>query len=84
MTEDEAKAKQCPFSFGVPEIRGSDGSGIRCCTVHCMAWQWDDGQQNSYAKDRPPGDDWEKVGNFWTRTPKPGQSWRPGYCGMVR
>lgn len=45
ISETEAKAKWCPFTFTVPEQRGADGCGIReggpwvCCTTLCMAWQ---------------------------------------------
>ncbi len=44
MTEDEAKAKVCPKTFGIPDERDEYGSGIReggpwkCRGSGCMAW----------------------------------------------
>lgn len=46
LTEAEAGTKICPLSFGVREIRGHDGCGIReggpwnCSASKCMAWRW--------------------------------------------
>ena len=44
ISEEHAKSKWCPFTFGVPELRGPDGQGFReagpwtCSASHCMAW----------------------------------------------
>lgn len=86
-TETEARELRCCGPDGCGAISMCAGTSERdyryCVGSKCMAWQWDDGQQNSYDKTRPPGDDWEKLGNFWTRTPKPGASYRAGYCGLL-
>lgn len=73
MLEPEALKKQCCID------RKS-----KCIGSDCMGWQWNDGQQNDYGKERPSGDDWQRVGNFWTRTPREGKPWRPGHCGVCR
>lgn len=45
-TEEEARKKRCPLSFGVQEIRNGNGDGIReagpwnCIASDCMAWRW--------------------------------------------
>ena len=45
MTEDEAKKKVCPATFGIPDERDEYGSGIRqggpwkCIGSACMAWR---------------------------------------------
>lgn len=44
--EAKAGARICPFSFGVQEIRTSEGVGLReggpwnCRGDGCMAWRW--------------------------------------------
>lgn len=46
MTEEEAKTKICPKTFGIPDERDEYGSGIRqggpykCFASGCMAWRW--------------------------------------------
>ena len=72
-SEAEAKKKFCPAA----------GMRDRCVGTACMGWHWNDSQQNSYGKTKPEGEDWEKVGNFWTRTPKEGCSYRVGFCAFL-
>lgn len=56
MTEEEAKTKVCPQTFGIPEIRTADGCGIReggpwkCIGSACMMWRW-----VQYYEERPAG-----------------------------
>jgi hypothetical protein len=83
-TEVEAQALRCcgPEGCGMTS-RSSLAPGRYCIGSHCMAWQWSDTQQNSYEKKRPEGEDWERIGNFWTRTPKARKPYRVGYCGLL-
>ena len=87
-TEAQAKELRCcgPTGCGYkPPAAGTSAANDRfCCGARCMAWLWDDAQQNSYEKNRPDGEDWEKCGNFWTRTPKDGKPWRVGNCGLTK
>ncbi len=87
LTEEQAKTKQCHLSFAVPEIRGSDGSGIRqggpwaCATTGCMAWRWAEAEyETKHAGTQPKGDGWENMNNGYWRRSKPG---RLGYCGAA-
>jgi hypothetical protein len=46
LSEEEAKAKICPLSFGAHEVRPRDGSSDReagpfsCFASRCAAWRW--------------------------------------------
>lgn len=94
-TEDQARQKWCPFASTaalpdshpqggtIYDTRGQSTGFTACIASACMAWQWDDGQQNDFGADRPEGEGWKKVGSFWCRNPKPGDAWRPGYCGLA-
>lgn len=45
MTEEEAKTKVCPQTFGIPDVRDHDGNGLvqggprNCLGSACMAWR---------------------------------------------
>jgi len=69
LTEEQARRKQCPFTFTVNEIRRLDGEGIReagpwpCVGSDCMAWCWEAERYfetiiwycaDSSARDEPP------------------------------
>lgn len=95
MTEDEAKTKICPQSFAVPEVRGSDGSGIQeggpwfCRASGCMAWRvLTISAHQEIVNNRaetPDGEGWKPAttrrdNHSWWRT-VPEQ--HVGYCGLA-
>lgn len=95
MTEEEAKAKWCPFVRYQDNYEGHaainrGGTGAdRCIASACMAWREQvipEEQENRFnVKERPEGDDWKP----WTPKPDNHSWWRVrpeqriGYCGLA-